>query len=398
MMLFKPFIDPDASIDFYASNERSYQELLPIYAALANDGRQGTFYVSRQVKTISTPVTKITTNKLDGFAPLLVSSYKDLHDVYVIGEERPFILLENSHSANTAGLIKIVSLFLCKDERTYTARKLLSKDVIRISDANDAAQKIIEYLKGLPIVHIDNVNGHSVGLLYMAWGEKAFEGVKRSIASLKRLGYSYPVAVISDFPNKPSADEKPSKYTLIRIDKNPFDITKAKNFQFRAGRVKPHLCDLSPFEFNLYIDADTQFLQPIHEAFTMLHDFDLIVTDEKLALKDLYNKFRAAWELNIEERDTTIIEIGGDEDQKFINSGVLFFRKNKKTSKLFNTWHNEWIRFQEWDEQLALMRAIHKHPEIKVAHLPVIWNSPHLTDDTVIFHNYGRGAVRTNYD
>src|SRR5688572_7622905 len=306
------------------------------------------------------------------------------------------MLLENEHTTTTRGLIKIVSLFLCKDDRTVAVRKSLSKDVIKINSDKDAAYKILEYLQGVPIQHIDNINGHSVGLVYMAWGEKAFEAVRRSIASLKRLGYSYPVTIVGDFPNKPSIDAKPSRHTLIRTDINPFDVSKEKNFQFRAGRIKPLLCDLSPFEFNLYIDADTQFVQPIHSAFDLLMENDLVVTDEKLCLSELYNKNRAAWKINIQERDVTVIELGGDDGQKFVNSGVMLFRRNNKTLKLFDDWLLQWMRFQEWDEQLALMRAIRRNPGVKVAHLPVQWNSPHMTDDAVIFHNYGRGSVRVN--
>jgi hypothetical protein len=110
----------------------------------------------------------------------------------------------------------------------------------------------------------------------------------------------------------------------------------------------------------------------------------------------LYNKKLAGWEINILERDVTVSEMGGDATQKFINSGVVFFKKDPKVEKLFSDWHTEWTRFQEWDEQLALMRAIHANQEVKVKRLPVEWNNPHPDRKSIIYHSYGRGIVRKN--
>lgn len=391
MIFPKPVIDPDSKVDFYAGTNEGHQMLLPLWEALGE--RRGTFFASRRVKENGVKLSRVK-NILEGFAPLVVADYKSLHDVYVIGEERPFIMFENEHSSK-ARLMEVVSLFLCREQRTVDLRRVIADDVIKIEDEQDAANKLLAYLKGNEVKHITEIQGYTIGMMYMAWGEKAMQSINRSIATLKRLGYSYPVAIVGDFPNKPPSDVMPSTRKFIPMDTNPFDVSKAKNFQFRAGRIKPQLCKLSPFDFTLYVDADTQFIQPVHLAFHLLFEHDLVVTDEILSLKDLYNKRLAGWELNMIERDVTIIELGGNDQQKFINSGVFLFRKNEKTIKLFNDWSEEWQRFQEWDEQLALMRAIHEN-DVNVHHLPVEWNSPRFTKSTIIFHDYGRGSVRMN--
>lgn len=238
--------------------------------------------------------------------------------------------------------------------------------------------------------HIDNIDGHTVGIVYMAFGPKALASVRRSINSLNRLGVSHPVTVVGDAG---SVGTNFVKWTGA----SPFDVTKKRNFRFRAGRVKPHLYQCSPYEFTLYVDADTTFMQPITDGFRYLLDNDIVATEEHLSLAELYNAQLAGWEINIQERDTTVVEIGGDDAQKFVNSGVMFFRKSPAAERVFHDWGVEWLRFQEWDEQLALMRAIHANPDARVKRLPVKWNSPHMSEPgCVIYHAYGRGNVRAN--
>jgi hypothetical protein len=395
MIFPRPIIDGDTLIDFYAGNDRSYKRLLPLWNELEKYGRQGTFFASRQVHSNGISVKIIRKDRLDGFSPLVIASYKDLNDVFVIGEERPFIMYETEHNTETRGLLDTVSLFLCHDERTLSYRRAISDEVIKVENEKDAADKLLSFCKGSEVKYITEIDGHSVGIIYMAFGEKAGKAIIKSQATLRRLGYKYPVFIIGD----KDADIDGLKYSQFMEYKgdSPYDITKAKNFKFRAGRIKPHICLASPFEFNLYLDADTQFISPVHSAFEMLHDYDIMVTEEKLSLADLYNKKFAGWELNLEERDVTMIEIGDiTGKRKFINSGVMFFRRNKRTIKLFSDWSKEWQRFQEWDEQLALIRALHNHPEIKINQLPVEWNYPHYRDDIYIYHHYGRGDVRIN--
>jgi hypothetical protein len=113
-------------------------------------------------------------------------------------------------------------------------------------------------------------------------------------------------------------------------------------------------------------------------------------------ISKLYNKALAGWEVNIQERDFTLEAIGHDEN--FLNSGVIFFRKSPAAAALFKAWQDEWPRFAQWDEQLALTRAIYQVPDLNVKRLGMDWNHPHRDKSrtVVIFHNYGRGDVRTN--
>lgn len=392
-MILLPPIDPDARIDFFAGSDNSFQQMKSLYNSLSEE-RRGVFYASPSVQEDGIKLYRITGNKVDGINPLVVCAYRDLHSIFYIAEDRPFIMLEREYTRETRGLLKTVSLFLCGDSRSYDFRRVSSDNVSLFNSDQQAISKLLEYVKGKDVETITEVNGKSVGIIYMAWGEKALQAVKKSLASLRRLGYVYPVVIVGDLYT--DIRDSDSRINLEWTGESPFDTSKHHNFKFRAGRIKPHLAKLSPFDLNLYIDADTQFVKPIHKGFELLNDYDLVVTEEILSLGDLYNKKMAGWELNLLERDTTVIELGGDDTQKFINSGVMFFRRNKKVLSAFADWHKEWLRFQEWDEQLALMRALHNHSELKVKKLSHDWNDPQLNKSTVIFHNYGRGDVRIN--
>lgn len=227
----------------------------------------------------------------------------------------------------------------------------------------------------------------TMGIVYMSFGQNAAKDIHGSILSMHKLGYHIPCTAIGDTP-VPGID------FIEWRGQSPFDKSCRQNFQFRAGRIKPGLYDHTPYDLTLYIDADTNFIGNIKPGFEYLLEHDLAVTQETLQICQLYNKPKAGWEINIRERDQTIHEIGRG-DINFWNSGVLFFRKSEATKRVFAAWYDEWMRFQQWDEQLALMRAILKNdPIIKV--LPIGWNAPHREWATHIYHWYGRGTSRTN--
>jgi Putative glycosyl/glycerophosphate transferases involved in teichoic acid biosynthesis TagF/TagB/EpsJ/RodC len=242
--------------------------------------------------------------------------------------------------------------------------------------------------KGPAIQRIERVHDESIGILYMCFGAKAATEVRKSMTSLRNLGVSIPVCVVGDTPMR-------GAQFIEWAGVCPFDASQRENFQFRAGRVKPQLAELTPFERTLYIDADTEFMSDILGGFEMLGDIDLALAQELLSIGQLYNKERAGWEINIQERDQTIKELGGDPNIQFLNSGVIFFRKCEQVRALFQAWGRQWLRYQQWDEQLALMRAMHECT-VKYKALSVDWNHPHRNKARIIFHNYGRGVARMN--
>jgi len=226
----------------------------------------------------------------------------------------------------------------------------------------------------------------------MAFGEPAAQGVMASVNSLRGLGLDVPVCVVGDTPIE-------GMQFIEWPGQSPFDPDCAQNFQFRAGRIKPGLCKLTPFDRTLYIDADTEFMsKQVLQGWRFLENHDMALARELLTIGKLYNKPRAGWEINIQERDATIEELGGDKDIHFLNSGVIFFRKNPAVGRVFEAWGAAWQEWQQWDEQLSLMRALYRTGGVKIKYLEVDWNQPHRDQAEIIFHNYGRGPVRSNVE
>jgi hypothetical protein len=289
------------------------------------------------------------------------------------------------------------------EELLPTIQRVLAKDeyeLPRAKAANDlypywgcAAERAVEVIKSFveakrPVVRrVEQIRGESIGIIYMAFGQKAAQAVRQSMLSLKNIGLDIPVCVVGD------AAVRGAQFIEWKGE-SPFDASERHNFQFRAGRVKPFLYDLSPFARTLYIDADTEFITDITPAFELLDNVDIALAEEIQTIGQLYNKPSAGWEINIKERDATIAQLGSP-NIKFLNSGVIFFRKSPETKILFEEWHKQWMTWKQWDEQLALMRSIHQC-KIKYEALDVNWNHPHREQAKFIFHNYGRCAVRSD--
>jgi hypothetical protein len=235
------------------------------------------------------------------------------------------------------------------------------------------------------------------GIIYMCFGDKALQEFEHSVLSLRKVKCDLPVAVVGNIgAGKIPQSIKDGTIMIPWKGENPFQSDRTNNFKFLAGRVKPFLHTVSPFEQTMYIDCDTEFLHNPEPAFDLLKHWDFLCTQERLFVSQLYNRPRAGWFHNYEERDQTILELGANGDFPFWNSGVFFFRKNENTANLFKFWYTEWRRWELWDEQLALMRAANRS-NARIFPLPEIWNYPH--DDNpkaIIYHWYGRGTARTN--
>ncbi|HEY6018319.1 MAG TPA: hypothetical protein VIY48_00005, partial [Candidatus Paceibacterota bacterium] len=254
-----PIIDPETKIDFYAGNDLAFQSLVPLWSSL--DGRRGTFYVSHQVHYPSGKGFARLYNKFSGYNPVVVTSYHDLHFIFPNLDSHPVIMLERGHQEEHRGLLRAVTLFLCDNEKTEQERLEVTKNVRRFSSHDDLMAKLLQFVKSSDVTFIECLNGKSVGIIYMSFGDKALHGVEKSIFSLRRTGYSYPVAIIGDVCQH---NTFLSNCQFIRWQgQSPFDARQKRNFQFRAGRIKPSLCKLSPFDYTLYIDADTEYLQSI---------------------------------------------------------------------------------------------------------------------------------------
>lgn len=175
----------------------------------------------------------------------------------------------------------------------------------------------------------------ALGVVYVAYGYNARAEATKSIRTLREY-HDWPIAVVGD----PIPDTQ---------------HVACEGFG-RPGRwAKVNLLDLSPFEWTLYLDADTRVHGDLSIGFDILRDGqELVMIPSKLG------ELEAPSILVEDERDATLAELG-NQWPLMLNTGVMWFRRTPRTMRLWQMWREEWLRFQEHD-QGALMRAMDECP------------------------------------
>ena len=217
----------------------------------------------------------------------------------------------------------------------------------------------------------------------MAFGDRSAAAVLESYHSVRvNVAESIPAIVVGTHP-------VPGLAHVEWREGSPWTGTQLGR-RFLAGKVKPLLYNYSPFEYTLYLDADTEICGNIMPGFDFLQEYDICIADDGRFIEKIYkhSKLGKEWDWAREERDFTSAFLGKPRNRE-INSGVIFFRKSDQAEQFFAKWHEEWMRYQQWDEQFALLRAEHVCPETKIKHLLQIWNEHNPAKPKIIWHKWG---------
>ena len=223
------------------------------------------------------------------------------------------------------------------------------------------------------------------GVIYMAWGENAIRQAHTSMKSLWEFEPQMPAMVLGDETAK-NYYKKISGVTFYNPGLNPFDKKGRVGFKFLAGRIKPLMAKLSPWEQTLYVDADTQFARSPQPGFDLLDRWDLA-----LACHENGVGATSDWR-NVPEREETSALLGSPH-VLYHNSGMIFWQNNERTEALFDMWYEEWMIYQHWDEQVALLRALMKS-DVVYRNLPLSWNHNNSEKSYIIHHQFGDGHAR----
>ena len=176
----------------------------------------------------------------------------------------------------------------------------------------------------------------TIGVVYITYGPSAAREAANSIQGLRKY-HDWPVAVIGDMP-------------MEGVWYLPQSVKPG-----RAGRwAKVNLMELSPFDWTLYLDADTRVRGDLSIGFDILRDgWEMVMVPSKLRSHPISL-------LAEKERLITLAELK-DSWPLVLNTGVMWFRRTPRTVRLWQIWHEEWQRFQEYD-QGALLRALNRCP------------------------------------
>ncbi len=217
------------------------------------------------------------------------------------------------------------------------------------------------------------------GVIYICWGAPAVADAQKSMASLWKHAPDMPVFMVGDAEATAHFAGKPL-VTAYHLDIDPF---RAK--EFLAGLVKPRLAALTPFEWSLYVDADTEFQASPDVAFGMLERWDLVVaeTETRSLLNSIAGRKETQW----------TAQWLGTPHLAYHNSGMLIWRRNAATARLFELWSEEWKRFQNWDEQVALLRALLRSEALYLT-VPHTWNCREGKRTTFLHHRFGTRSAR----
>lgn len=187
----------------------------------------------------------------------------------------------------------------------------------------------------------------TTGIFIIAIGDKAQTVSKTLIASLNKFDILYHVH---------------SKRLNNKLnDKQNSRIAKTSIFE------------LSPFDYTLYLDADTIVLNyEFNKLFQPLYDgFDLCIS---------HSDKQDFWHIGKDERESYISK---NYHPLQYQCGVFSFRRNKRVSEFFDIWKDEYLEYCD-EDQLSFVRAFHKIPLKTFITSPKVFNN-----GNVIKHNFG---------
>jgi hypothetical protein len=148
-----------------------------------------------------------------------------------------------------------------------------------------------------------------------------------------------------------------------------------------AHRAKTEAYQWSPFKYNLLLDADTR----VHDWEKLQLGFAYLKSGADVAMTPSFppQEGKILWSLSSADRDYTFQKLGRW-PHIMLNTGVLFFHKNKRVEDLFVAWNEEWKRFKKFD-QGAFLRALRRRPVI----INLLGSAFNSKNGSIVEHRFG---------
>lgn len=187
------------------------------------------------------------------------------------------------------------------------------------------------------------------GILYIAFGYEYLLMAANSAATAKVTNPDLGCAVITNIPVA-----KSKEVTSIFDHINVIDSTGGAGMFMKTDAV-----NLSPFEYTLLLDCDTEVWGSLNPMFECLNRYDLVL---KINPKPTHLDYQ------IDEN------LPGFLFPQW-NSGAIFFKKSTDIVDLFADWRAQFIEMEGRSDQPSLAAALYRNPGIRVLSVTVIWNT-----------------------
>jgi lipopolysaccharide biosynthesis glycosyltransferase len=229
----------------------------------------------------------------------------------------------------------------------------------------------------------------SDGVIYYNYGSKCAVRLLVSIVSLKKY-YSGPIVIISDGEESHKICSVISDGTecgIVKLNNGDSGVSDGVNYPLI---VRTRLNLFSPFEWSVYLDADTLITGDISELFNKSKSF---VSTQMCRWKANGKKIATrikSWSSVCPEYIKSALEF-----DKAINCGVYAFRRN---APLFNEWYKLTIKNRNSfiPDEVACQILLHKYDHRVVDcryNYSCKYGPPDITDYRVV-HYHGRKHCR----
>ena len=188
------------------------------------------------------------------------------------------------------------------------------------------------------------------GVVYLAMGPAYAVLAGLSIKTLKKFS-DIPVTVIVDDSVKFHSES-------LGAD----TIKCISNLVSENRTIKSRIYEMSPYENTLFIDCDTIINGDVAGCFHYLEYFDIAIKQRTKAFSRL-----GKGSLTLFNGKHIVSEL------PHWNSGVIVFKRNKKTKKMFQDWAELQSKLKYNFDQPALAEAIIRS-EVRVVSLEETWN------------------------
>lgn len=198
----------------------------------------------------------------------------------------------------------------------------------------------------------------TIQIHYLAYGFRYLVMAANSALSLRKLGTSCRITVITDIPLE----------RLTYGTASIFDEIILKERNVATDYAKFQIYKHSSPGLNLFLDCDTEVWRPIESVYDLMLRFDISIRCLVRAPKKKFTLLE-----NLDAQDACVGEL---------NTGVFFFRQGDNAREVFKLWERYYKEMEIQSDQPSFLRSVVEARTARLLPLAENWNArPQLKGD-----------------